>query len=59
MPRITFKDAIALFEKLRKTNTVEEIAEMELEIKHNQLYAKQQKEKEMTRWYTKTNLKTL
>ena len=59
MPRITFKDAIALFEKLRKTNTVEEIAEMELELKHNQLYAKQQKEKEMTRWYTKTNLKTL
>lgn len=49
MPRITFKDAIVLFEKLRKTNTVQEIVEMELEIKNNQLYAKQQKEKEMIR----------
>ena len=48
MQRITFKDAIALFEKLKKTNTVQEIVEMELEIKNNQLYAKQQKEKEKT-----------
>ena len=59
MPRITFKDAIALFENLKKTNTVQEIIEMELEIKNNQLYAKQQNEKEMTRWYTKINWKTL
>ena len=59
MRRITFKDAIALFENLKKTNTVQEIIEMELEIKNNQLYAKQQNEKEITRWYTKTNWKTL
>lgn len=48
MPRVTFKDVINLFESLRKTNSLQDIMQMELEIKNNQLYAIE-KEKEKTK----------
>ena len=48
MPRVTFKDVINLFENLRKTNSLLDIMQMELEIKNNQLYAIE-KEKEKTK----------
>lgn len=48
MPRVTFKDVINLFENLRKTNSLQDIMQMELEIKNNQLYAIE-KEKEKTK----------